>query len=613
MKIERNKDITEFTTFGIPVEASLFAEYADLRELIEICRSEEYRNNSVYHIGGGSNLLFNKRFDGLILHSRIKGITRYDKNEKEAFVIAGAGEKWIDLVDYCVEQSLAGLENLAGIPGEVGASPVQNVGAYGVEASDSIHSVECLDRQTLQVVKFLNSCKTELSRFPVRNNSEANECGFGYRTSNFKTIWKDKYIVLRVSFRLRKTDRASNYEYGGLRGLSDRLGHTPSISEVRDEVLNIRNSKLPDPKFTGSAGSFFKNPIVRRKYYEYEMLNHDGSIPHYDLPEDPDHVKIPAGWLIEHAGLKGVKEGGAMVYPANCLVIANNGGATYKDVSSLAHRIEKEVNSHFHVSLQPEVNFIDSDIKVTVLGSGTSKGVPELMCDCKVCRSENSLDKRLRASIYVETMGVKLLIDASPDFREQALKADIRHIDGVLLTHEHYDHVGGIDDLRPYCFNTGIELYAREDVNRHLRRRLDYCFAQNHYPGVPTFNIHVIENEPFFIKGVRIEPVEVFHGSLPIFGYRIGKFAYITDAKYISEEEKMKLHGLDVLIVNSLRERDHFAHFTIEEALELISEVNPRKAYLTHLCHEVGFHDEFDSRLPEKVSPAYDGQIIYVR
>lgn len=597
MEIKKDYDITRFTTFGIPAKAAYFAEYSDVNQLIKICRSEEYRRNRVLHIGGGSNLLFIRDFNGLVLHSRIKGIKVYDKDESTTFVIAGAGENWEKFVDFCVAEGLAGVENMAGIPGEVGAAPVQNVGAYGVEAKDVIHAVECLDRETLQVVRFSNE-----------------ECGFAYRNSNFKTVWKDRYYVLRVSFRLRRSVKAENVEYGGLKRLREESGQEDiTIRKVRDYVINIRNTKLPNPHEIGSAGSFFKNPIVRRKYYEMEMLNLDSSIPHYDLEDDETHVKIPAGWLIEHAGLKGERRGGAVVYPGNCLVIANEGGATAEDVVLLADEIVHRVNRAFHVPLEPEVNFIDSAIKVTVLGSGTSKGVPELMCDCGVCKSENPLDHRLRASVLVETMGVKILIDASPDFRQQALRVDLRHIDGVLITHEHYDHVGGIDDLRPYCFSGPVDMYMKKDVEAHLRQRLDYCFRSNKYPGVPSFEINEVSaSRPFFIKGVEIQPIEVFHGKLPILGFRIGKFGYITDAKSIPEEEKEKLEGLDVLIVNALRERDHFAHFTIKEALSLIEEVKPVKAYLTHLCHEVGHHQAFDSSLPPNVSPAYDGLQILI-
>lgn len=595
---EKDKDITKFTTFGLPVKASLFAEYSNADALVKICRSEEYRLNPVYHIGGGSNLLFESDFSGLILHSGIKGIKTYRKSDDTVFVIAGAGEKWADLVDFCVSKGLGGLENLAGIPGEVGAAPVQNVGAYGVEASDYIHSVEVLDRETLKVETI--------------HNHDGDEFGFGYRTSNFKTIWKDRYFVLRVSFRLTPARYAATLSHGGLSGLEEKLGRRPTLKDVRDAVVALRDSKLPDPREIGSAGSFFKNPVMRRKYYEFEVLNLNPDVPHYDIPGDEMHVKVPAGWLIERAGLKGYKVGGAEVYPKNCLVIANSGGATAEDVAKLAEVVRRKVSEKFHIPLEPEVNYIDTRIKVTVLGSGTSKGVPELMCDCAVCNSVDPKDRRLRASILVQTMGLNILVDPSPDFRKQALAVGLHHIDAVLVTHEHYDHVGGIDDLRPYCFNSAVELYVREDVDRHLRRRLDYCFTDNRYPGVPSFLMHVIDNKTFSVKGFEITPIEVLHGKLPIYGYRFGRFAYVTDAKYISEEEREKLKGLDVLIVNALRERDHFAHFTIAEALALIEEVKPKRAYLTHLCHEVGFHDEFDASLPDNVSPCYDGLEIII-
>lgn len=590
---EKDKDITQLTTFGIPVKTALFAEYDSVKALLKICRSEEYRENRVVHMGGGSNLLFEPYFDGLVLHSAIRGITTYGKNEDTVYVIAGAGEKWEDLVDYCVDNDLEGLENMAGIPGEVGASPVQNVGAYGVEAADRIWNVECLDRETLEVVTI-----------------KGEDCGFAYRDSKFKNEWKDRYFVLRVSFLVHPGNEARNTEYAALSKFAEQLGRTPTIAEVRDEVIRLRNSKLPDPRLIGSAGSFFKNPVVRKAYYEWECLNFNTQIP--GIPVDETHVKLSAGWLIDKCGMKGVRVGGAYVYPDNCLVIANDGTSTAADVKELAKRIYDRVLEAYHVALLPEVNFIDSEIKVTILGSGTSKGVPELLCRCETCMSKNPKDKRMRASVLVETMGVRILIDPSPDFREQAMRNDIGHIDAVLITHEHYDHVGGIDDLRPYCFWGPLDMYCRADVNDALHRRLDYCFKSHLYPGVPSFRMHTVENHPFFIKGVRIEPVEAHHGKLPIYGYRIGKFAYVTDAKTISEEEREKLLGLDVLIINALRWRYHFAHLSIEEALELVRELKPRRTYLTHLCHEVGRHDDFAARLPEGVEPAYDGMRIRV-
>lgn len=598
---KKDYDITGFTTFGISVKASLYAEYSDWKQLTRIARSEEYRNNLVMHIGGGSNLLFLHDFVGLVIHSGIKGITLYEKHDADntVFAIAGAGEKWSDFVDYCVDHGVGGLENLAGIPGEVGASPVQNVGAYGVEAGQFIHKVECFDRLYNKVVEI-----------------EGKDCGFVYRDSKFKGEWKDRYFVLRVSFRLHKDDVARNYEYGALRGLADHLGHAPTIKEVRDAVLDIRDSKLPNPALIGSAGSFFKNPIVRRGYYNAEVLNMDPEVPCYDAGTNAmgvEMVKIPAGWLIDHAGLKGYRIGGAEVYPENALVIANRGGATAEDVVALAEHIRKTINKKYHVLLHPEVNYIDSEIRVTVLGSGTSKGIPEVGCDCDVCTSDNAKDKRLRCSVLVQTMGLNILIDPSPDFRQQALREGIRDIDAVLITHEHYDHVGGIDDLRPYCSVGPIHLYVREDVEKALRKRLDYCFRDHLYPGVPQLLLTKIDNQPFSVKGVEIQPIEVFHGKMPIYGFRIGRFAYITDAKHIDEWEKEKLEGLEVLIVNALRDRDHFAHFTIEEALALVKEVKPKHAYFTHLCHEAGKHDDLCKRLPDNVRPLYDGQRIVVK
>ena len=185
-------------------------------------------------------------------------------------------------------------------------------------------------------------------------------------------------------------------------------------------------------------------------------------------------------------------------------------------------------------------------------------------------------------------------------------------VDAVLITHTHFDHIGGIEDLRPFCAYGDLPLYVRKDVDTSLRQRLAYCFQDNPYPGVPKFDMRVIDNYPFFINGLKIEPVEVLHGSKPIFGYRIGDFAYITDAKHIDDREKGKLTGLRVLIVNALRDQDHFAHFTIREALDLVEELKPEKVFLTHMNHDAGTHNELDSRLPDNVHPAYDGLVIEI-
>ncbi len=592
--IEDNKDLTPYTTFGIPAKARYFAEYASEKELLKLSREDLFINNEVLHIGGGSNLLFCSDFNGLVLHSGIKGIKRYQKDEKTVYAIAGAGEKWTDFVDWTIKEGLGGIENLAGIPGEVGASAVQNVGAYGVEAGDRIYSVECFDVQTRTVRTF-----------------KRDECRFSYRDSMFKNEGKGRFIVLRVSYLLDPSPIAKTLTYEPLASWAKTLGHEPTIEETAREVCRIRAEKLPDPKDIGSAGSFFKNPVLRKRFVEECEMMSGLSIRKIPLQEE-GKVKVPAGWLIDQAGLKGFHVGAARVYPENALVIVNEGGATARDVKELAEIVRREVKRKFNIDLQPEVNYIDTRIKVTVLGSGTSKGVPEIGCECDVCKSPFEKDKRLRASILVETEGMRILIDASPDLRTQALKHNIHHLDALLITHIHYDHVGGIDDLRPYYMGSSLPIYLRSDVAADLRRRLDYCFRDNPYPGVPKLDLHIIDKTPFFLKGLKIEPVEVLHGKLPILGYRIGRFAYITDAKSISEAEKEKLEGLDVLIVNALRDRDHFAHFTIDEALALIRDVKPKRAFLTHMNHEAGRHHDLLKRLPENVEPCYDGMQIEI-
>lgn len=597
---EFDKDLTPLTTFGIHAECSVYAEYENIRQLTWISRQPEFLNNPVLHIGGGSNLLFTGKYDGLVLRSRVTGKTIYRNNDTGAVtVIAGAGEDWPEFVRWTVENGLGGLENLAAIPGQVGASAVQNIGAYGAEAKDTIFSVECFDCEKREVVTFMNK-----------------DCEFGYRDSRFKHDWKGRYFVLRVAFRLSDNTFATNLTYGSLKDFAERLGHTPSISEVLKEVEEVRAAKLPDPKELGSAGSFFKNPVVFKSYYEEEILRRNPDVPCYHLAKkddhEPDRVKIPAGWLIEHAGLKGYRIGGAEVYPKQCLVIVNRDHATAEEVVRLADHVRETVREKFGVWISPEVNYISTRVEVTVLGSGTSKGVPEIGCDCHVCRSGDSHDKRRRASVLVKAGGKTLLIDASPDLRMQAIDADLHHIDALLLTHEHYDHVGGIDDLRPFCTEGDVRIFARPDVCAALRRRLDYAFKEHPYPGVPRFDLHEIGTYPFEIDGVKIIPIEVMHGKLPIAGYRIGDFAYLTDVKTIDETELDKLEGVKVLILNALRERPHFAHLNFEEALALIDRIHPERCYLTHFSHEAGTHAEIADRLPEGIEPTYDGLHIVV-
>ena len=586
--IKENFDLTGFTTFGIPVKAKYFAEYTSVRELQQIMRTPEYQQNEVLHIGGGSNLLFIRDFDGFVLRSAIKGLTIYRKNEDTVYLIAGAGEEWTDLVDYAVENDLAGLENLAGIPGQAGASAIQNVGAYGVEAKDTIFKVEVYDRLAHKVRTFTNE-----------------ECRYGYRDSMFKHEAKGRYFVLRVSYRLKPSTIAEHLDYGPLKALAEKLGHAPTIKEVRDEVLRIRNEKLPDPKVLGSAGSFFKNPVIPVSYFNGYLTGVAPDVPHY--PVDEHWVKVPAGWLIEHSGLKGCSIGGAQVYDKQALVIVNKGNATGESVRALAEHVALTVKKRYGIWLRPEVNFIDTSVSVEVLGSGTSKGVPEPACLCDVCTSTDPRDKRQRASVLVKTHGMTLLIDASPDLHDQAIQSRLMDVDACLITHQHYDHVGGLDDLRAFGLDKDVPLYCRPNVASDLRKRLDYAFRPHPYPGVPNLQLNEIGEEPFYFQGLKIVPINVMHASLPIVGYRIGPFAYITDAKTIEESEIEKLQGVKVLIVNALRPCEHFSHFTLQEALDFIAKVKPQTAYLTHMSHEMGLHAEVEKKLPENVHLAYDG------
>ena len=248
-------------------------------------------------------------------------------------------------------------------------------------------------------------------------------------------------------------------------------------------------------------------------------------------------------------------------------------------------------------------------VKITFLGTGTSQGVPVIACECPVCMSPDSHDKRLRASLLVETALNTFVIDAGPDFRQQMLNAHVKKLDAILLTHEHKDHIAGMDDLRAFNYKSqaAIDIYAEERVQTAVRKEYAYVFSENHYPGVPKMELHNIDNYRFTIKGDTILPLRIFHYRLPIFGFRIGDMAYITDANYIPEETREKLIGVKYLVVNALRKEKHISHFSLGEALELIREVSPRKAYITHIGHQMGRHTEVNRELPANVTLAWDG------
>ncbi len=249
------------------------------------------------------------------------------------------------------------------------------------------------------------------------------------------------------------------------------------------------------------------------------------------------------------------------------------------------------------------------NIKIQFLGTGTSQGVPVIACNCHVCKSENSKDKRLRSSILISINGTRIVIDAGPDFRQQMLRINLQKLDAILLTHEHTDHIFGLDDIRAFNWvqKHPTDIYAEERVQQAIKRVFHYVFAKFKYPGIPQMNLHTVENAPFIINNVEVTPIRAYHYKLPVYGYRVGNMAYLTDINSIDESEKQKLAGLDILIVNALRIEKHISHFNLEEALNLINEVKPKTAYLTHLSHLLGRHDEIQQILPDNVFLAYDG------
>ncbi len=252
---------------------------------------------------------------------------------------------------------------------------------------------------------------------------------------------------------------------------------------------------------------------------------------------------------------------------------------------------------------------INETVKITFLGTGTSQGVPVIACECATCQSSDPRDKRLRASLLVETSANIIVIDAGPDFRQQMLNARVKKINAILLTHEHKDHIAGMDDLRAFNFKSqaAIDIYAEERVQAAVRNEYAYVFSENHYPGVPRMELHNIDNFNFEIRGDVIMPLRVFHYRLPVFGFRIGDMAYITDANYIPEETKEKLIGVKYLVINALRKEKHISHYSLDEALGLIREVSPRKAYITHIGHQMGKQAEVNRELPVNVTLAWDG------
>lgn len=337
MNIQESISLKTFTTFGIDQTAKYFTRVGTLSELKAALLAAKEKQLPVFILGGGSNILLTRDIDALVIKLEIKGINLVKEEGDQLFVEVGAGEMWHELVLHSISQDWAGLENLSLIPGTVGASPMQNIGAYGVEIKDVFDSLQAMHRETLEMHSF-----------------DAEACQFGYRESIFKQTLKDQYVITSVTFRLSKTPKF-HLEYGAIREVLAANGiEQPSIRAISDAVIQIRQSKLPDPKEIGNAGSFFKNPTISNTQFEALKAAYP-SIPGYPSAEG---VKVAAGWLIEQAGWKGKRVGDVGVHTKQALVLVNYGGGSGKELKNLSEQIQASVFEKFGIHLQPEVNFI---------------------------------------------------------------------------------------------------------------------------------------------------------------------------------------------------------------------------------------------------------------
>ena len=333
MRSEKNYSLKEHNTFGINAKCAQFVEYSTEAEAKEV--AELLRTSCVPYIiiGGGSNLLLTRDYEGIVVHSACKGIER-----KGTCLVCGSGEVFDDVVAYSITQGLYGAENLSFIPGDVGASAVQNIGAYGAEAKDLIRSICAVEIATGNVCVIENA-----------------ECEYGYRQSRFKHDWKNQYLILSVEYQFSETFEP-RLDYGNIRAELEKQGISePTAQQLRDTIIRIREAKLPDPKVLGNAGSFFMNPIVTREKYNELAAQYEG-MPHYDI--DAESVKIPAGWMIDQCGWKGKSMGRAGVHDKQALVLVNRGGATGQEIVALCQQIQADVKQKFGIDIYPEVNVI---------------------------------------------------------------------------------------------------------------------------------------------------------------------------------------------------------------------------------------------------------------
>ncbi len=336
MKRYTHASLKPYNTFGFDVTAEELIEFNSEEDLMAILKKNE--SNYKLVLGGGSNVCLTKNIEGLVLLNKIKGVEITHQDEEKVTIAFGAGENWHEMVLWSIDNGFGGLENLSLIPGNMGTAPMQNIGAYGVEIKDIFQSLEAIDIKSLKKRTFTNS-----------------ECQFGYRESVFKTTLKNQYIITKVSFTLSVRNHQIKADYGDIQTvLKERCITTPSIKDISEAVITIRQSKLPDPKKLGNSGSFFKNPVISKEHFEAVKLNHPNIVAY----PFGDEIKVSAGWLIDQAGWKGYQEGHVGVHRKQALVLVHYGGGTGSEIIDLAHKIIKDIKDKYSITLVPEVNIL---------------------------------------------------------------------------------------------------------------------------------------------------------------------------------------------------------------------------------------------------------------